>query len=87
MLKIVAYNGQEYPIDWIGVATLDGVLRFSVPGSEDISSLFTTFSNPDNCTKLIRIFDEDQKEYDGYNVFRGITVAFDGKYIVALSKI
>jgi hypothetical protein len=86
MIKLVTTNNKEFEIKWAGVANIDGVLRFAVTGA-NLVDIFTAFTNPANCQTLTRVFDEDEKEFTGYTVFRGVTVNYEGDVIVALSKI
>ena len=86
MIKIVTANNEEFEIKWAGVANIDGVFRFAVVNG-DVSELVQVFTQPENCVTLTRVFDEDEKEFSGYTVFRGVTVNYEGDIIVALSKI
>lgn len=86
MITLIIPNGEEFEIEWIGVATLDGALRFGIKNA-DITKLLATFTKPENCTVLTRSFDGEDKTFEGYTVFRGITIDYDGTTIVALSKI
>lgn len=86
MITLKTYKGEEFEIEWIGVATLDGALRFGIKNA-DITKLLATFTKPENCTVLTRSFDGEDKTFEGYTVFRGITIDYDGTTIVALSKI
>lgn len=86
MQKIIAANGDTYDIAWIGIANLDGGLRFGVIGGE-LSEILQTFTDPKNCTVITRTFDGDPFSYKGYTVFRGVTINYDGTIVVSLSKI
>ena len=86
MIKIVTANNEEFEIKWAGVANIDGVLRFAVVNG-DPAELLRVFSQPENCTTLKRVFDETEKEFVGYTVFRGVTINYEGDVIVAMSKV
>ena len=86
MLKLRLTNGQEFEIAWIGVSNIDGVLRFSILNS-DLARIIQIFTNPENCEVFTRIFDEDEQTYEGYTIFRGIQINYDGSAIVSMSKI
>lgn len=86
MVYLKTANGETFEIEWIGVATFDGALRFGIKNA-DITNLLATFTKPENCTVLTRSFDGEEKTFEGYTVFRGITIDYDGTTIVALSKI
>jgi len=85
MITLIIANGEKFEIEWIGVASFDGVLRFGIKNA-DITNLLATFTKPENCTVLTRSFDGEEKTFEGYTVFRGITIDYDGTIIVALSK-
>ena len=86
MIMLRTANNEEFQIAWAGVATIDGVFRFAVINA-NIQDVFTAFSNPENCSTLTRVFDNQETEFSGYSVFRGVTVNYDGSVTVALSKI
>jgi len=86
MIKLITANGIEFEISWIGVASIDGVLRFGVINST-LSEVINTFTNPENCTVLTRNYDGVIETFEGFTVFRGISINFKGEMIVALSKI
>lgn len=85
MITIKTVNNDVFEIAWAGVATIDGVLRFAILNA-NLIDIMTVFTNPTNCETLTRIFDENEKEFVGYTVFRGIQVAFDNSVIVSMSK-
>lgn len=86
MITLKTFCGDTFQIEWVGVANIDGVLRFAVVGAE-LSDILAAFTNPDNCAILTRSFDNDEQTFSGYNVFRGVQVAYDGSVIVSMSKI
>lgn len=86
MIKLETANGKAFEIAWAGVASVDGVLRFAVLNAE-LEDILTTFTVPENCTELTRVFDEDRKTFTGYTVFRGVQISFDGSTVVSMSKI
>lgn len=86
MIKLETANGKTFEIAWAGVASIDGVLRFAVLNAE-LEDILATFTVPENCTELSRVFDEDRKTFTGYTVFRGVQINYDGTTVVSLSKI
>lgn len=86
MIKLRTANGHTFEIEWIGVANIDGVLRFSVINAE-VSELVSIFTVPENCTTITRVFDEDERTFTGYTTFRGVQINYDNSIIVSLSKI
>lgn len=87
MLLLRTETGKEYPIAWIGVSELDGSLRFEVTGEQNMFELVTVFIRPEETQTLTRIFDEDEKEFSGFTVFKGVDKKFgDGGIVIALVK-
>lgn len=86
MIILKTANDEQVPIEWIGPSSIDGVLRFGTR-SVDVQTLFSIFTKPENCIVLKRIFDENEQIFEGYTVFRGVSVNYDGMAIVALSKL
>lgn len=87
MLLLRTATGKEYPIAWIGVSELDGSLRFEVTGDQNMFELVTVFIRPEETQTLTRIFDEDEKEFSGFTVFKGVDKKFgDGGIVIALVK-
>lgn len=86
MIQVIIPSGEAFLVEWIGVSSIDGVLRFCV-FNETTLKIFQTFTNPENCSPLIRKFDENEMTFEGYTVFRGIQVQYDGSMIVSLSKV
>ena len=78
-------TGTEYEIEWCGVASFDGILRFYVPNG-NIVELMTAFSNPENLP-VTHIFDGTVVEtYTNYTVFFGAIMDFVGGVTVSLVK-
>ena len=86
MIRLRTTNGEMFDIDWIGISSIDGILRFAVK-NPDISNIVQVFSVPENCSILTRLFDEDEHVYEGFIVFRGFLLNFDGTATVSMSKI
>ena len=86
MKHVKALDGSVFEVLWMAVASVDGVLRFAAINCE-MAELLRVFMNPENCGRLIKTFDEHEEVFEGYTVFRGIQVNYDGSMIIALSKI
>lgn len=87
MILLRTATGKEYPIAWIGVSELDGSLRFEVTGDQNMFELVTVFIRPEETKTLTRVFDEDEKEFSGFTVFKGVDKKFgDGGIVIALVK-
>lgn len=85
MIKLLTANGEEFDVAWMGVASMDGGLRFGVINST-AEKIFSIFTVPENCTVLTRVFDGVEKEYEGYTVFRGMTINYNDEIVVSMSK-
>lgn len=78
-------SGDQYAIDWIGVATIDGLLRFRLP-SGNITDILIEFSNTDNLPVTVHEDDELCTEYTDYTTFFGAEKDMAGGIIVILGK-
>lgn len=86
MIQVLLPNGKMILVAWMSIAQFDGVLRFNVLDA-DVPKLIETFSDPENCSCLIKLFDGVAVEvYTNYTVFRGITINYDNTAIVSLSR-
>ena len=86
MIQVLLPNGKIIVVAWMSVAQFDGVLRFNVINA-DPAKLIETFTNPENCSCLVKLFDGIAVDvYTEYTVFRGITINYDKTAIVALSR-
>lgn len=78
-------SGSEYAIEWCGVASLDGILRFYVPNG-NLVELMLAFSNPQNLP-VTHLFDgEIVQEYTDYTVCFGVTMDYLGGATVELAR-
>ncbi len=85
MLTLLTANNTEFPISWIGVSDFDGSLRFEVL-SDDMNTLYCVFSDPGQTKTLTKIFDGDEKTFEGFTVFKGIEQMQPGCIVVRLMK-
>ena len=85
MLKLLTAQNTEFPIEWIGISDIDGSLRFEVVGG-DLPTLFAVFSDPEHTRTLTRVFDEDQRIFEGYTTLKGIERMGSGNIVVRLLK-
>lgn len=87
MLTLRTATGKTFQIDWIGVSTLDGSLRFEVVGDVNMFELISVFIQPEETATLTRVFDEDEKTFSGFTDFKGVDKKYgDGGIVVALVK-
>ena len=85
MLTLLTANNTEFPISWIGISDFDGSLRFEVL-SYDMDVLYNIFTDPVETKTLTRIFDGDEKTFEGFTVFKGIERMGTGCIVVRLMK-
>ena len=83
MIDLITAQGKHLTVDWIGVSTIDGALRFELVGST-LQAAFSVFSNPEETAKLTRIWDKDRKTFEGFTALKGMDRQFNGNIIVAL---
>ena len=85
MEMIRTAKGRELPVLWIGISDLDGTLRFEVV-DKDLEALFKLFRDPEETAVITRIYDEDEKTFTGFTVFRGIEATGHATTVIHLSK-
>ena len=78
-------TGEEFQVDWCGVASMDGVLRFYIQNG-NIVDLTTVFSNANNFPVTHLHDGEVVKVYEGYTKFFGAFLDFVGGVTVQLAK-
>ena len=84
MIILVTAKGIEFPIHWIGISDFDGSLRFEVL-SNDMSLLYGIFTDPEQTRVLTRVYDGEQRRYEGFTVFKGIEKMQPGCIVVRLN--
>ena len=83
MLELKTAKGTELPINWIGISDFDGSLRFET-SETNLAELFRIFNDPEHTTCLTRVFDEAEKEFEGFTSFKGIERMGNGCTVVRL---
>ena len=73
MLKLRTAKNTEIPITWIGISDFDGSLRL-------------IFNDPEHTICLTRVFDEAEKDFEGFTFFKGIERMGNGCTVVRLMK-
>ena len=71
MMKLKTAKGTELPINWIGISDFDGSLRFETTEG-NMAELFRIFNDPEQTICLTRVFDEAEKDFEGFTSFKGI---------------
>ena len=85
MLRLKTAKNVEIPINWIGISDFDGSLRFETTEA-DMPELFRIFNDPEHTICLTRVFDEAEKEFEGFTSFKGIERMSNGCTVVRLMK-
>ena len=83
MLELKTAKGTEVPINWIGISDFDGSLRFET-SETNLAELFMIFNDPEHTICLTRIFDEAEKDFEGFTFFKGIERMGNGCTVVRL---
>ncbi len=85
LIKLITAKGVELSIDWIGISDFDGSLRFEVL-SDDMNLLYGIFTDPEQTGTLTRVYDEEQKVYEGFTAFKGIEKMASNNIVVRLMR-
>ena len=85
MLKLRTAKNTEIPITWIGISDFDGSLRFETTET-NLAELFMIFNDPEHTICLTRVFDEAEKEFEGFTSFKGIERMSNGCTVVRLMR-
>ena len=85
MLKLKTAKNVEIPITWIGISDFDGSLRFET-SETNLAELFRIFNDPQHTNCLTRVFDEAEKDFEGFTFFKGIERMGNGCTVVRLMK-
>ncbi len=83
MLELKTAKGTEVPINWIGISDFDGSLRFET-SETNLAELFMIFNDPEHTICLTRVFDEAEKDFEGFTSFKGIERMGNGCTVVRL---
>ena len=84
MLRLKTAKNVEIPINWIGISDFDGSLRFETTEA-DMPELFRIFNDPENTICLTRVFDEAEKDFEGFTSFKGIERMGNGCTVIRLN--
>ena len=84
MLKLRTAKNYELPITWIGISDFDGSLRFETTET-NMAELFMIFNDPAHAIKVTRIFDEVERDFEGYTSFKGIEKMGNGNTVIRLN--
>ena len=85
MFELKTAKGTELPINLIGISDFDGSLRFETTEG-NMAELFRIFNDPEHTICLTRVFDEAEKDFEGFTFFKGIERMGNGCTVVRLMK-
>lgn len=82
---IITATGKEFNVEWLGLATIDNVLRFAVENS-DMATVLSVFTDPEETSLLIYVIDtmNNRAEYSGFTTFKGVDLNSDNSIVVSL---
>lgn len=84
MQQIITASGKAFEIDWAGVATIDGLLRFEIKNNS-AAEVFNAFSDVNETKNLVHMFNSDTAhQWEGYTIFAGIIILYNDNIIVSL---
>ena len=84
MLRLKTAKNVEIPINWIGISDFDGSLRFET-SETNLAELFRIFNDPQHTNCLTRVFDEAEKDFEGFTSFKGIERMGNGCTVIRLN--
>ena len=84
MMTLKTAKGTELPINWIGISDFDGSLRFET-SETNLAELFRIFNDPEHTICLTRVFDEAEKDFEGFTSFKGIERMGNGCTVIRLN--
>lgn len=75
---------KEFDISIIGIASVDGGLRFEIQ-NPNLSEVFATFTNPEETAVITHDWGDGNKQtYKGYTRFKTVDIQATGSVVVAL---
>ena len=84
MLRLKTAKNVEIPINWIGISDFDGSLRFETTET-NLAELFMIFNDTEHTICLTRVFDEAEKDFEGFTSFKGIERMGNGCTVIRLN--
>ena len=84
MMTLRTAQKTEIPITWIGISDFDGSLRFETTET-NMPELFGIFTDPEHTICLTRVFDESERDFEGFTAFKGIEKMANGNIVIRLN--
>lgn len=84
---IITATGKEFNVEWLGLSTIDYVLRFAIKGS-DMATILRVFTDSKETSLLIHVIDtmNNRAEYRNFTVFKGVDLNHDNSIVVSLME-
>lgn len=82
--KIILKSGMEIDVNWAGVSTIDGYIRFGIPNM-DMTEALITFSNKENTAKITYNAAGNITEWEHYTRLAGLNQLLEGETIITLA--
>lgn len=84
---IITAKGKKFNVEWLGLATIDNVLRFALIGS-DMATVLGVFTDPEETSLLIHVIDtmNNRTEYRNFTAFKGVDLNHDNSIVVSLME-
>ena len=83
-MKVVTKT-REFEIAIMGISPFDGVLRIEIMNA-NLNDVFSVFSNSEETSNLIHVWDGVRSELRGFTKFQSINAMNNGDFIVALAR-
>ena len=86
-MVIITATEKEFNVEWLGLSTIDNVLRFAVKDS-DMATVLSVFTDPEETAYLVYVIDNmnNKTEYYSFTTFKGVDLLPGNSIVVSLIK-
>lgn len=86
-MVIITATEKEFNVEWLGLSTIDNVLRFAVKDS-DMATVLSVFTDPEETASLVYVIDNmnNKTEYYSFTTFKGVDLLPGNSIVVSLIK-
>lgn len=86
-MVIITATEKEFNVEWLGLSTIDNVLRFAVKDS-DMATVLSVFMDPEETVSLVYVIDNmnNKTEYYSFTTFKGVDLLPGNSIVVSLIK-
>lgn len=86
-MVIITATEKEFNVEWLGLSTIDNVLRFAVKNS-DMATVLSVFTDPEETASLVYVIDNmnNKTEYYSFTTFKGVDLLPGNSIVVSLIK-